>query len=56
MFFFFKYFNGKILLGKLFKFWFYDRINYEYVEYCMRGMLWYGGGGLDIYLDLVEFK
>ncbi|MCL2926685.1 MAG: CO2 hydration protein [Trichodesmium sp. St16_bin4-tuft] len=56
MFPFFKYFNGKISLGKLLKFWSHDRINYEYAEYCMRGMLWHGGGGLDTYLDSAEFK
>lgn len=53
---FFKYFNGKISLGKLLKFWWHDRINYEYAEYCMRGMLWHGGGGLDEYIDSPEFK
>ncbi|NES79077.1 MULTISPECIES: CO2 hydration protein [Okeania] len=53
---FFKYFNGKISLGKLLKFWWHDRINYEYAEYCMRGMLWHGGGGLDKYLDSPEFQ
>lgn len=53
---FFKYFNGKISLGKLLKFWWHDRINYEYAEYCMRGMLWHGGGGIDKYLDSPEFK
>ncbi|MGK7921723.1 MAG: CO2 hydration protein [Trichodesmium sp.] len=56
MFPFFKYFNGKISPGKLLKFWWHDRINYEYAEYCMRGMLWHGGGGLDQYLDSAEFK
>ena len=56
MFPFFKYFNGKISLGKLLKFLWHDRINYEYAEYCMRGMLWHGGGGLDKYLDSAEFK
>ncbi len=56
MFPFFKYFNGNISLGKLLKFWWHDRINYEYAEYCMRGMLWHGGGGLDKYLDSAEFK
>lgn len=53
---FFKYFNGDISLGKLLKFWCHDRINYEYAEYCMRGMLWHGGGGLDKYLDSAEFQ
>ncbi len=56
MFPFFKYFNGQISPGKLLKFWWHDRINYEYAEYCMRGMLWHGGGGLDKYLDSSEFK
>ncbi|MGD1714050.1 CO2 hydration protein [Dapis sp. BLCC M172] len=56
MFPFFKYFNGEISLSKLLKFWWHDRINYEYAEYCMKGMLWHGGGGLDKYLDSAEFK
>ncbi|NEQ37143.1 MAG: CO2 hydration protein [Okeania sp. SIO3I5] len=56
MFPFFKYFNGTISLGKLLKFWWHDRINYEYAEYCMRGMLWHGGGGLDKYLDSAQFQ
>lgn len=53
---FFKYFNGDISLKKLLRHWWHDRINYEYAEYCMRGMLWHGGGGLDKYLDSPEFK
>ncbi|MDJ0556784.1 MAG: CO2 hydration protein [Microcoleaceae cyanobacterium MO_207.B10] len=53
---FFKYFNGKISLGKLLKFLWHDRINYEYAEYCMRTMLWHGGGGLDKYVDSAEFQ
>jgi CO2 hydration protein len=53
---FFKYFNGDITLAKLLKHWWHDRINYEYAEYCMRGMLWHGGGGLDQYLDSSEFQ
>jgi CO2 hydration protein len=53
---FFKYFNGEINLQKLLKFWWHDRINYEYAEYCMKTMLWHGGGGLDTYLDSQEFK
>lgn len=52
---FFKYFNGDISLKKLLKHWWGDRINYEYAEYCMKGMLWHGGGGLDKYLDSPEF-
>ncbi|MGD1904646.1 MAG: CO2 hydration protein [Leptolyngbyaceae cyanobacterium] len=53
---FFKYFNGEITPGKLFRHWWHDRINYEYAEYCMRAMLWHGGGGLDTYLDSAEFS
>ncbi len=52
---FFKYFNGEITLPKLLKHWWHDRINYEYAEYCMRSMMWHGGGGLDTYLDSPEF-
>ena len=36
---FFKYFNGEVSLSKLLRFWWHDRINYEYAEYCMRTML-----------------
>jgi CO2 hydration protein len=53
---FFKYFNGDVSLSKLLRHWWHDRINYEYAEYCMRMMLWHGGGGLDEYLDSEEFK
>ncbi|MEM1279336.1 MAG: CO2 hydration protein [Cyanobacteria bacterium P01_H01_bin.152] len=53
---FFKYFNGEITVNKLLKHWWHDRINYEYAEYCMRTMLWHGGGGLDDYLDSDEFQ
>ena len=52
---FFKYFNGEITLAKLLRHWWHDRINFEYAEYCMKGMLWHGGGGLDAYLDSQEF-
>ncbi|ASC70699.1 uncharacterized protein XM38_016440 [Halomicronema hongdechloris C2206] len=52
---FFKYFNGELTLAKLLRHWWHDRINYEYAEYCMRTMLWHGGGGLDDYLDSAEF-
>lgn len=41
---FFKYFNGEITPAKLLRHWWHDRINYEYAEYCMRAMLWHGGG------------
>ncbi len=53
---FFKYFNGQISLGKLLRHWWHDRINFEYAEYCMKCMLWHGGGGLDTYLDSPEFR
>ena len=53
---FFKYFNGEITLSKLLQHWGHDRINYEYAEYCMKAMLWHGGGGLDAYLDSPEFQ
>jgi CO2 hydration protein len=52
---FFKYFNGDVNLPKLLKHWWHDRINFEYAEYCMRAMMWHGGGGLDAYLDSTEF-
>jgi CO2 hydration protein len=53
---FFKYFNGDFSIQKLLKHWWHDRINFEYAEYCMKAMLWHGGGGLDEYLDTPEFK
>jgi CO2 hydration protein len=53
---FFKYFNGEINFKKLLRHWQHDRINYEYAEYCMKSMMWHGGGGLDEYLDLKEFR
>lgn len=52
---FFKYFNGEISFAKLLRHWWHDRINFEYAEYCMKAMLWHGGGGLDAYLDSPEF-
>jgi CO2 hydration protein len=53
---FFKYFNGKVNPETIAKFMFHDRINYEYAEYCMKGMFWHGGGGVDSYLDTPEFE
>lgn len=53
---FFKYFNGEISWSKLLRHWWHDRINFEYAEYCMKSMLWHGGGGLDTYLDSPEFR
>ncbi|MEO0455087.1 MAG: CO2 hydration protein [Cyanobacteria bacterium P01_A01_bin.114] len=52
---FFKYFDGKITPDKWFRHIWQDRINFEYAEYCMRTMMWHGGGGLDAYLDTPEF-
>ncbi|HEY9812013.1 MAG TPA: CO2 hydration protein [Candidatus Sericytochromatia bacterium] len=52
---FFKYFNGEVTLDKLLHHWGHDRINFEYAEYCMKTMMWHGGGGLDDYLDSEEF-
>lgn len=53
---FFKYFNGEVSTKKLLRHWWHDRINFEYAEYCMKTMLWHGGGGLDAYLDTEQFK
>ena len=53
---FFKYFDQGITFGKLLKHWWHDRINFEYAEYCMRSMMWHGGGGLDQYLDSTDFQ
>ncbi|MEA5552910.1 CO2 hydration protein [Anabaena cylindrica UHCC 0172] len=53
---FFKYFNGEMSFSKLLHHWWHDRINFEYAEYCMKAMMWHGGGGLDTYLDTEEFK
>jgi len=52
---FFKYFNGDVSFKKLLKHWWHDRINYEFSEYCMKAMLYHGGGKLDAYLDTPEF-
>lgn len=52
---FFKYFNGEVTAQKLLKHWWHDRLNYEFSEYCMKAMLYHGGGGLDAYLDTAEF-
>ena len=52
---FFKYLNGEVTPGRLWRNLIHDRINYEYAEYCMKTMFWHGGGGLDAYLDSPEF-
>ncbi len=53
---FFKYFNGEVSFNKLLKHWGHDRINYEFAEYCMKAMMYHGGGKLDAYLDTPEFS
>ena len=53
---FFKYFDGDVSFAKLFRHLWHDRINFEYAEYCMKTMMWHGGGGLDAYLDTQEFQ
>lgn len=53
---FFKYFNGQVSWRRLWQHWQHDRINYEYAEYCMKGMFWHGGGGLDRYVDSAAFE
>ncbi len=53
---FFKYFNGEVSRDRLFHHWWHERINFEYAEYCMKAMLWHGGGGLDAYVDSPEFR
>jgi CO2 hydration protein len=53
---FFKYFDGEINLGKWWRHIWHDRINFEYAEYCMRTMMWHGGGELDNYLESAEFR
>jgi CO2 hydration protein len=52
---FFKYFNGEVTFAKLLRHWWHDRINFEYAEYCLKAMVWHGGGGLDAYLDSKDF-
>jgi CO2 hydration protein len=53
---FFKYMNGEVSWSRLLRHWNHDRINYEFAEYCMKAMLWHGGGGMDAYLDTPEFE
>jgi len=47
----FKYLDGDLSPAKIWRHLNHDRINFEYAEYCMKGMLWHGTGGLDAYLD-----
>jgi CO2 hydration protein len=53
---FFKYFNDRVSFAQLQKHWWHDRINFEYAEYCMKVMLWHGGGNLEAYIDSPEFR
>ncbi|MFZ9850885.1 MAG: CO2 hydration protein [Vulcanococcus sp.] len=47
----FKYLDGDLSPAKIWRHLNHDRINFEYAEYCMKGMLWHGTGGMDAYLD-----
>jgi CO2 hydration protein len=53
---FFKYFNTKVTLNQLGQHLWHDRINFEYAEYCMKVMLWHGGGKLETYIESPEFR
>jgi CO2 hydration protein len=53
---FFKYFNDRVSFNQLLKHWWHDRINFEYAEYCMKVMLWHGGGKLEQYIESTEFR
>jgi CO2 hydration protein len=53
---FFKYFNDGVSSKQLFQHLWHDRINYEYAEYCMKVMLWHGGGRLEQYIESSEFS
>jgi CO2 hydration protein len=53
---FFKYFNGQVSFDRLLKHLWHDRINFEYAEYCMKIMLWHGGGKLEEYIESTEFR
>ena len=50
-----RFFDGALTPGRLWKHLIHDRLNYEYAEYCQRMMLWHGTGGLDTYLDSDAF-
>jgi CO2 hydration protein len=53
---FFKYFNGEVTFDRLLKHLWHDRINFEYAEYCMKVMLWHGGGRLEQYIESSDFR
>ena len=52
----FRYFNGTVTPGRLWRHLIHDRINFEYAEYCQKAMFWHGTGGLDAYLDSAQFR
>lgn len=51
----FRFFNGDLNLGRLWRHLNHDRINFEYAEYCQKAMLWHGTGGLDAFLESGRF-
>ena len=51
----FRFFNGELSLGRLWRHLNHDRINFEYAEYCQKAMLWHGTGGLDAFLESERF-
>ena len=51
----FRFLDGDLSFGKIWRHLCHDRINFEYAEYCMKTMLWHGTGGLDSYLDSEAF-
>ena len=51
----YRYLDGRVTPGRLWKHLIHDRINFEYAEYCQKAMLWHGTGGLDAYLDSAAF-
>ena len=51
----FKYFDGDLNPGRLWRHLNHDRINFEYAEYCQKSMFWHATGGLDAYLDSPDF-
>jgi CO2 hydration protein len=53
---FFKYFNDAVSTKQLWQHLSHDRINFEYAEYCMKVMLWHGGGKLEEYIESPEFQ
>jgi len=51
----FKYLDGDLSLGKIWRHLNHDRINFEYAEYCQKAMFWHATGGMDAYLDSEAF-